>query len=364
MFVLLLLITGMLLHGYPFWRLSGFTLVRRHLALPALLAWSLVALFAFHGHDSAPGRDALFEQITVGWLVTLFLTNVTLLAVDLATGFGLWGRRWLKPLRATALLAGVVLALLALAQGLRAPQLVEEELTLVGLPLALDGTRVLFMSDLHLGSVQDAAWWRALVTRVCDLDPDLVLLGGDLFEGSEQLQEPLWQDFARLRPRLGTFAVTGNHEYYGDNAVGVARSRLAGVIWLHNRSLQLAPRFWLSGVNDLSVARRSQPPQDPLGPLLAQPRDGTTLLLSHSPLGVEEAAASGVALMLSGHTHCGQVWPFGDLVRLAYPWFCGHYQVGEMQLLVGRGAGSWGVPMRLWRPGEFYLLTLRSPAHP
>ena len=72
------------------------------------------------------------------------------------------------------------------------------------------------------------------------------------------------------------------------------------------------------------------------------------------------ASAAGVNLMLSGHTHAGQIWPFNFLVRLKYPMLAGRYEVDGMTLIVGRGTGTWGPPMRLWRPGEILRITLRT----
>lgn len=84
-----------------------------------------------------------------------------------------------------------------------------------------------------------------------------------------------------------------------------------------------------------------------------------TILLSHRPELVHEAAASGVNLMLCGHTHGGQIWPFGEIVRLTNPYLQGRYDVDGMSLIVSRGTGTWGPRMRLWKPGVILKVTLR-----
>lgn len=84
------------------------------------------------------------------------------------------------------------------------------------------------------------------------------------------------------------------------------------------------------------------------------------VLLSHSPLQVKQAENAGVGLMLSGHTHGGQIWPFGLLVKQYYPYLNGRYQIGKMSLIVSRGTGLWGPQMRLWQPGEIIEVTLRA----
>jgi hypothetical protein len=95
---------------------------------------------------------------------------------------------------------------------------------------------------------------------------------------------------------------------------------------------------------------------------LAGRPQGATIFLSHSPQWAETAARAGVGLMLSGHTHGGQIWPFDLVVRRAYPLLAGRYQVEGMTILVCRGTGTWGPRMRLWRPGEILRVVLRSSA--
>ena len=84
------------------------------------------------------------------------------------------------------------------------------------------------------------------------------------------------------------------------------------------------------------------------------------VLLQHSPEAIDAAAAAGVGLMLSGHTHGGQIWPFNHVVRAAYPHLGGVYRVGSMTHVVSRGAGLWGPPMRLFAPADIVRVTLRS----
>ena len=93
---------------------------------------------------------------------------------------------------------------------------------------------------------------------------------------------------------------------------------------------------------------------------LAGVTPGATILLSHTPWQAEKAARAGVGLMLSGHTHGGQIWPFGYLVRRVYPLLAGQYDVDGMAVIVCRGTGTWGPPMRLWPPGEILRVTLRG----
>jgi hypothetical protein len=113
-------------------------------------------------------------------------------------------------------------------------------------------------------------------------------------------------------------------------------------------------------VDDLTSRRRRPAAEDPVGAALAGRPPGATVLLSHSPLELERAAAAGAELVLCGHTHAGQIWPFGYLVRLSYPRFAGRYEVGGATVIVGRGTGTWGPRMRLWQRGEILKVVLRT----
>lgn len=93
-------------------------------------------------------------------------------------------------------------------------------------------------------------------------------------------------------------------------------------------------------------------------PVLSGRPPGAAVLLSHTPWQAREAAAAGAGLMLSGHTHGGQIWPFSYLIRLRYPLLAGRYQIDQMTVIVCRGTGTWGPRMRLWHPGEILSIKL------
>jgi predicted MPP superfamily phosphohydrolase len=239
---------------------------------------------------------------------------------------------------------------------MRAPVVDACEVRLPGLPPALDGTVVVALSDLHLGSVLGADWLARRVAQVQGERPDLVLLLGDLFEGHGGAPTgELLPLLGKLSAPLGVWAVPGNHEDgHGGGGNGQVPVESAGITVLRDRWVQAAPGLVLAGVADgekegsFARALAGRPP-------------GGVLLLSHSPHKADAAAAaSGGGLMLSGHTHGGQVWPFGYLVRFRSPWVEGRFRVGGMDLIVTRGAGTWGPRMRLWLPGEILRITLRA----
>jgi uncharacterized protein len=365
MFILVLTLVATLLHAYLFWHIAALPWLQlgwayRAVWLVALLLWLLFVTGAFYGHDGSGGVAAWFERLAMDWLGVLFIGSVVMLGVDLLSIAGIWCHQCLPWLRSGGLVLTVVLVAFALYQGGRTPVVVQQEVTLRGLPQELDGTRIVALSDLHLGSQLGAEWMQARVEQVMALKPDLILLLGDNFEGHDKPDPALEPVFARLKAPLGVYAVTGNHEHFGDYHAAMALTAQAGVHWLRNRWVELRPGLVLAGVDDLTIHwRRGETGTEVARVLADHPREAT-ILLSHSPLQVREAAAAGVGLMLSGHTHGGQIWPFGYLVQRFYPWLEGRHEVDGMSLIISRGTGLWGPRMRLWKPGEILLLRLRT----
>jgi predicted MPP superfamily phosphohydrolase len=187
-----------------------------------------------------------------------------------------------------------------------------------------------------------------------------VVLLGDIFEGHGPPGKELMQSLGRLIAPLGVWAVSGNHERYGGNAAGRGPYRNGHIQMLHNRWAEVSPGLVIAGVDDRSVRARSGAAGDTVKQALDGRPAGAAVLLSHRPWQVESAAEAEVDLMLSGHTHGGQIWPFGYLVRRHYPLLAGRYEVGGLTVIVCRGTGTWGPRMRLWRPGEILHVTLRS----
>ena len=267
-----------------------------------------------------------------------------------------------------AVVVALTLSAAALVQGLRGPVVSRHEVTLPGLPAERDGTVLVAVSDLHLGTLLGERWWQRRVAQIEAERPDLVAVVGDLVDGNAEHVERMVPALRRLRAPLGVFAVTGNHEYYAglDHSVRVLED--AGFTVLRDRFVEPAPGLIVAGVDDATARRQFASrgassaglPAAALELALAGRPPGGTVLLSHTPWAVEKAAQQGAGLMLSGHTHDGQIWPFNYLVALQYPFIAGPYEVAGMQLLVGRGTGTWGPPMRLWRRSEVLRITLRS----
>jgi predicted MPP superfamily phosphohydrolase len=360
--ILLLAFTGM--QVYVFWRAGSVPFLKRHVSRKmlvgtGLLLWAVFSLARLTGHGGENAFSWMIEFIGMNWMAAVFLATVCLLAVDVVTGFGLLLPRLASSMRGLALLTALLLSVAALIQGMRPPVVRNYEVSLRGLPRSMDGTVVVAMSDLHVGTLLGKRWLDARIAQVQAQHPDIVVLLGDIFEGHGRPRPDLLQDLHRLSAPLGVWAVLGNHEYHGLRAAGTSWM-YDGIPVLSNSWAEVRPGLLLAGVEDLTANHRSGDGGDPVSRALAGRSPGATILLSHTPWQAEKAAGAGVGLMLSGHTHGGQIWPFGYLVKRLYPLFGGRYEVNGMTVIVCRGTGTWGPRMRLWRPGEILRVTLRS----
>ena len=362
MFGIILISICTIMQVYVFYRAASVPFIASHLSRntlvgTGLLLWIILFTGRMLAHNSTRTLAGILEFMGMIWLGVLFLTFICFFTMDVLTGFGFFMPRVSPVLRGWALLVGLILSAMALFQGIRPPVVENYEVTLPNLPQEMDGTVIIGLADLHLGSQIGKGWLAARMAQVQAENPDLVVLLGDIFEGHAESANPFLDEFKKLMPPLGVWAVAGNHDFYGGHKLNLFQA--ADIKLLRNKWVQLKPGLVLAGVDDLTHSLRHGRGNDLITRALKDHPPGTVILLSHSPLQAETAAREGVSLMLSGHTHGGQIWPFGYLVKRAYPLLKGRYVVDGMIAIVCRGTGTWGPRMRLWPPGEILRLTLR-----
>jgi uncharacterized protein len=362
-FGLIMTVIVTVMHLYVFWRLGSVPLIKKHVPKKILIATGVLFWFSFYvgrtyGHGGTGPFAATYELLGMNWMAVLFIVTVSVLSIDIVTGFGLILRRSAPVLRSAALVAGVIAAVFAIVQGMRAPVVESYDVHIPGLPEEANGMVIVAMSDLHLGSLIGRQWMEARVLQVRDQKPDLVVLLGDIVEGHGQSEDELISALSHLSAPLGVWAVPGNHESYGHIDRFITLMEESGVYVLRDTFAEIIPGLILAGVDDMRGRGGPDRRDDPTFALLAERSSETTILLSHRPWGADSAAENGVDLMLSGHTHGGQIWPFGHLVKREYPLLAGEYHVGALTVLVCRGTGTWGPRMRLWRAGEIMRVTL------
>lgn len=268
--------------------------------------------------------------------------------------------------RASAVAAGaasVSLVGVGMAQALGPPDLLRVPVRLRKLDPAFNGFRIAVVSDIHLGPLSGRAHTERIVRMINETSPDLVAIVGDLVDGTvEELGEAA-EPLQDLVSREGTFFVTGNHEYFVPDPNSWLRElERLDVRPLQNENTAIrrgGAAFDLAGVNDISGDTIDEGPDFDRA-LSGRDASRPTILLAHQPVQVEDAAANGVDLQLSGHTHGGQLWPFHYAVTLAQPALAGLSTVDGTQLYVTRGAGYWGPPVRVGAPPDITVLSLQS----
>ena len=266
---------------------------------------------------------------------------------------------------ALAVLGGLAVA--AVRATLRDVAVKRMEITLDRLPPALDGLKIVQLCDLHVGGILGRDFVAQVVRHTNDLKPDVVAIVGDLVDGNVAELRPALAPLGALKSNHGVFFVTGNHEYYSHSggAGWMAEIERMGFRVLRNERVAIGSghaSFDLAGVPDHGAVRFPDDGPSEDVPLAMSGRDPSraVVLLAHQPIAIHEAARLGVDLQLSGHTHGGQIWPWGALVRLQQPFIRGLHRVGETQLYVSCGTGYWGPPMRLGAPAEITEIILRA----
>jgi len=366
LFFIVVLLIWALMHAYVLRRVASIPFVSRHIPV-----WALVAGGVLLGASYIAARvlerleinsiSHVLEYVGANWIGVVFLLLAAFLAADLLTGFGFLMKQWVPLIRTVALAVAAVLIFVSVVQAVRAPVVTEYEVRMPGLPKAADGTVVVVASDMHLGSMLGHRWARARAAQFQSLRPDLIILAGDIFEASRDTHDRWLPVLQEIRAPRGVFVVTGNHELYAGPRPILELFGRAGFRVLRDENAEALPGLTIAGVDDVAFrARNEQAAISAVDRALANRAAGATVFVSHTPLHAERASQNGANLMLSGHTHNGQIWPFTYLVNMAFPLLNGRYDVNGMTAIVGRGTGTWGPRMRLWKRSELLRIILRS----
>ena len=228
------------------------------------------------------------------------------------------------------------------------------------IPPQFDGKRIVFISDIHHGPFLDKQSVDNVVNQVNALDPDFILLGGDYVSGDDEYIDPVFESLSKLKAPYGVYAVLGNSDpqYWTLN-----KMPKYGINYIGNKGKWITEngaRIRLGGVGDYNNGNQIiSATTDPVTP------NDFVILLSHNPDYFPEVDKSKVDLVLSGHTHGGQVTLFGlwaPVVRSAYG---NKYRTGVIKeenstLIVSNGIGTVVLPVRFFARPEIYVIELKS----
>ena len=224
-----------------------------------------------------------------------------------------------------------------------------------GLPATWRGRRAVVMSDLHLGPINGARFSRRMVALARKFEPSVVFIPGDLFDGTHVDLDRVLVPFQQLKPPLGVYFSTGNHEEFTAATHYLQAIARAGICVLANQSVEIEGLL-VAGVlyRDSAHIIRMKAFLEGLH------LDGTKpcILLNHAPVRLPIVEQAGVKLQLSGHTHGGQIFPFTWMTRRIFGRFTsGLSRFGSLQVFTSTGAGTWGPPMRIGSAPEMVVLT-------
>lgn len=376
-FVLIFTPLVILVYIYAAVRLTDSMIARLLLALPFLCVWMVPVFYWAENREERNARDNAFlmvSYLSMGWLSFLFLLLLTRDAILVLTLLFKWDEA--SFILATDTNSSVLgFATLAVAFGAmmarRGPTIREVDIPFPQLAADLDGFRIVQISDLHVGPTIHRPYVERVVQMCEALTPDMVVLTGDIVDGSVAELKHHIEPLARLPKLCQAFFIMGNHDYYSGAAQWIPFFRDLGFQVLLNEHIMVkhgTAAMLVGGVLDPAVKmfdRSARPdPQQAMqqGNISHSTRPpDLRLLLAHNPKLAYEGAKAGFDLQLSGHTHAGQFIPWTLVARLVHqPHFAGLSREGQMWVYVSAGTGTWGPPVRVGTSPELSLIQLKK----
>lgn len=225
-------------------------------------------------------------------------------------------------------------------------------------PASINELKILLVSDLHIGKLIGENHMEKLVAITEGREPDMVIIAGDIIDDviHRFLADDIAEILRKLTPPLGVYATTGNHDYYGgDLNQLIEEVEKAGVIMLQDQVIEIEESFYLIGRNDPTDRKRKS-----IVDLVKNlDKNKPLIMIDHQPTEIQEAQEHGVDVLLSGHTHRGQVAPAHWITKRIYLNDYGYKTFGQLHSIVTSGFGFWGPPFRLGSQAEVVELIIR-----
>ena len=344
-----------------------------------------VSLFA---RDAGLPQWLLGGMYNVGsiWLVFTLYMVLALLAVDLLKLF--WHNPFLKSYSTLAAFGLVSMLLLYGYINYRNPKVEEISIDLTNgasaapsVDMTVDGLssgaepegelsgnavnrmRIVAVSDVHLGHATGKKALRRYVEKINSLNPDIILIGGDLIDNSvvPVEEQRMYEEISQLRAPMGIYMVPGNHEYISSHDLSEVKEFLkkTPVVLLQNKVVSLPGGLSLAGMDDRAVSRMSRDVYDRLRSEVGENR---SILLVHQPSLVVPKDSLGFDIQFSGHTHRGQIWPVTMLVDRMYEQSHGYRKWGNSHVIVSSGLSLWGPPFRIGTNSDIWVINV-EPGH-
>lgn len=367
------------LHGYVFWKIKTafFPTPAAVLLLVAIMTFMVLAPILIrvseqHGLEATARALSLVGYTWMGAVFLFFFASLIFdawrLILFLLEQTGARGAVLFRLSARQAFFFPLILALGIYGYGwfeARKIQVTPLTITTAKLPPESGRLRLVQISDVHVGLMIGPGFISRMLEVVREAKPDILLSTGDLVDGQLNRLVEVLPLFQELRPPLGKYAITGNHEFYAGISTAEKFTREAGFTLLRGEGATVGGVINLAGIDDPAgrMAGQYRPVRE--AELLASlPERLFTILLKHQPV-VDREALDGFDLQLSGHTHRGQIFPFSLITRLYFPLHSGFYQLSRRTALqVSRGTGTWGPPIRFLAPPEITVIDLVPASTP
>lgn len=223
------------------------------------------------------------------------------------------------------------------------------------LPETWKDKTAVWISDIHLGQVRNHRFAQEISKRIQELRPDIVFIGGDLFDGGEAMDlNHMVEPLSKISSSYGSYFITGNHEEFYDSTPYLKAVRGAGIHVLNNEKVEI------EGLQIIGVGFRASRNQEQFRVLLRRMKidpEKPSLLLKHSPHDLKIASDEGISAQISGHTHQGQVFLFRFITSWVYQGYdYGLKRFGNLLIYTSSGVGTWGPPMRIDTDPEIVVI--------
>jgi len=317
----------------------------------------IISSLVSHWKENALTRFFYFiSGLWLGILTNLMLATIAVFAI-------IWFAK-LIGFNGNPMILGTILFCLALVYSFYGaweafnPVIKKISVTIPDLPENWRNKKIVQISDMHLGHIYKQEFVRQIVDKINSINPALVVITGDLFDGMDGNLDNICSPFSELKLKNGIFFVTGNHETY----LGIERAYAA----LEKTNVKIM-RDEVADLDGLKLIGINYPlrgeKKDPVIVLESLRKDffgKPNIFLYHTPVSIKQFSQNGINLQLSGHTHAGQLFPFEWVTKLAYKGYdYGFYQIGAYSLYVSSGTGTWGPAMRTGGKSEITVITLQ-----
>ncbi len=332
------------------------------LAASYVVARVLERLYFSYLSDILTWIGAFWLAAMLYFFLTVLLLDVIRLLLLPVPGFSLKSLSGYPQLKCILLLTAAALTAVLLVTGYQRAvrtRINRLEIRIPARQAESDSLTIAMASDIHLGTLINARRLRGLVQQLNGLQPDIILLAGDIVDEdlAPVIRNNLGAALLELKTPLGVWGITGNHEYIGGADEAVTYLEAHGIRMLRDSAVKLAGTAWLIGREDRDKARFTGKRRKSLEELLAATDDSLPrILLDHQPFALDKAATAGIDLQFSGHTHHGQLWPLSALTNAIYEVSRGYMRKQNTHFYVSSGFGTWGPPVRTGSRSEVVVV--------